>query len=77
MITTKVGARMVSHSHGSDLGRKHVVWCIRERFERSQLDYIDLYYAHAHDPGIPARKPIPVFPDFIRWIYNSSSLKIS
>jgi len=58
VITTKVGGDMAPWPNGTGLSRKHVMWQIRESLKRLQMDYVDIYYAHRHDPGTPKRGAI-------------------
>ena len=40
-------------SNGAGLSRKHVMWQIRGSLKRLQMDYVDIYYMHIHDPDMP------------------------
>jgi len=61
VIATKVGNRMSPGPNGAGLSRKHVMWQIRESLKRLQMDYVDIYYMHIHDPDTPKREIMSTF----------------
>lgn len=66
VIATKVGGDMAPWPNGTGLSRKHVMWQIRESLKRLQMDYVDIYYAHRHDPETPKREVLSAFSDIVR-----------
>jgi aryl-alcohol dehydrogenase-like predicted oxidoreductase len=66
VIATKVAGEMAPWPNGRGLSRKHVMWQIRESLARLGVDYVDIYYAHLHDPWTPAREVISTFNDLVR-----------
>ncbi|MGC9009743.1 MAG: aldo/keto reductase [Sulfolobales archaeon] len=68
-IASKVGGQMASWPNGGGLSRKHVMWQIKESLKRTQLDYLDLYYAHLFDPDTPLREFLSTFRDLVRLGY--------
>ena len=53
VIATKVAGRMGPGPNDEGLNRKHVMWQVKESLKRLQMDYIDIYYMHRHDPETP------------------------
>lgn len=66
VIATKVGNKMAERPNGEGLGRKHVMWQVRESLKRLGMDYIDVYYAHRYDPDTPPFEVMSVFNDLVR-----------
>ncbi|MGF1449800.1 MAG: potassium channel beta subunit family protein [Opitutales bacterium] len=46
--------------------RKHLTDACHGALERFQLDYIDLFYCHRHDPETPIEETVSVMTDLIR-----------
>jgi len=66
VVSTKVAGEMAPWPNGRGLSRKHVMWQIRESLSRLGLSYIDIYYAHSHDPETPKREVMSTFNDLVR-----------
>jgi len=65
VIATKVYARMSPGPNGMGLSRKHIMWQIRESLSRLQMDYVDIYYAHAFDKDTPKEETLSAFNDLV------------
>lgn len=48
------------------LSRKHVLESIDRSLERMQTDYVDIYFAHRHDPETPLEEVVEAFSDVVR-----------
>ncbi|MGF1485311.1 MAG: potassium channel beta subunit family protein [Opitutales bacterium] len=46
--------------------RKHLTDACHAALQRFQLDYIDLYYCHRHDPETPIEETVSVMTDLVR-----------
>lgn len=59
VIATKVGMN-------GGLSRSNVMSKVDESLRRLRTDYIDLYYAHKHDPDTPLEETLEAFDEVIR-----------
>ena len=48
------------------LSRKHVLESIDGSLERMGTDYVDIYFAHRHDPEVPMEEIVEAFSDVVR-----------
>ena len=63
VIATKVGMEMGSTDKG--LSRAYIVKAVERSLARLQVDYIDLYQAHADDKSVPLEETLGAFADLI------------
>jgi len=48
------------------LSRKHIVEACHQAMERLQVNYLDLYFCHRHDPEVPTEEVVRAMTDLIR-----------
>lgn len=48
------------------LNRKHVFEACHDALRRLQVDYLDLYFCHRHDPNVPMEEIVRTMTDLIR-----------
>jgi aryl-alcohol dehydrogenase-like predicted oxidoreductase len=63
VIATKVGMEMGPHKKG--LSKSYIIRAAEDSLRRLQTDYIDLYQAHADDPGTPLEETLEAFAQLI------------
>jgi aryl-alcohol dehydrogenase-like predicted oxidoreductase len=66
VLATKVFFPMGSGPNDRGLSRKHVFEQCHASLERLQVDYIDLYQCHRHDPDVPMYELVRTMDDLIR-----------
>jgi aryl-alcohol dehydrogenase-like predicted oxidoreductase len=62
VLATKVGRK----PDRQGLSRDNIRRAVAESLARLQTDYIDLYYAHADDPGTPIEETLDAFDELIK-----------
>ena len=60
-----IASKVCKLSTRAGLSRKNIVAACEDSLGRLQTDYIDLYYAHAEDPGTPIEETLHAFNDLI------------
>ena len=60
-----IASKVCKLSTRAGLSRKNIVAACEDSLDRLQTDYIDLYYAHAEDPGTPIEETLHAFNDLI------------
>ena len=63
VIATKVGMQMAPDRKGLSAG--HIVRSAEDSLRRLQTDYIDLYYSHCDDPGVPMEETLGAYQKLI------------
>ena len=53
VIVTKAGHLMWEGPYGDWGSRKHMLASLNQSLSRMKLDYVDIFYAHRHDPETP------------------------
>lgn len=53
VIATKAGHLMWEGPYGDWGSRKHMLSSLNQSLSRMKLDYVDIFYAHRHDPETP------------------------
>ena len=53
IISTKAGYYMWSGPYGDWGSRKYMISSLDQSLKRLNLDYVDIYYSHRHDPNTP------------------------
>lgn len=53
LISTKAGHAMWDGPYGNWAGRKHLISSLDQSLKRMNLDYVDIFYSHRHDPDTP------------------------
>lgn len=53
VIATKAGHLMWEGPYGDWDSRKHMLASLNQSLSRMKLDYVDIFYAHRHDPETP------------------------
>ncbi len=66
VVATKVMGRVWDGPLGAGLSRKHIFDAMDQSLRRLGLDYVDLYQAHAPDPGTPVEETLRAFEDLVR-----------
>ncbi len=66
VVATKVMGRMWDGPLGAGLSRKHIMDCVDQSLKRLQVDYIDLYQAHAPDDDTHFEEWLSTFNDLVR-----------
>jgi aryl-alcohol dehydrogenase-like predicted oxidoreductase len=66
VVATKVMGRVWEGPLGAGLSRKHVMDAMDHSLRRLQLDYVDLYQAHAPDDDTPLEETLSTFNDLVR-----------
>jgi aryl-alcohol dehydrogenase-like predicted oxidoreductase len=66
VVATKVMGRVWDGPLGAGLSRKHIFDAMDQSLKRLRLDYVDLYQAHAPDPGAPIEETLRAFEDLVR-----------
>jgi len=58
VVATKAFGRTAAHVNGAGLSRKHLFNAIDASLRRLDLDHVDLYQIHGHDPLTPIEETI-------------------
>jgi len=66
VLATKVLGRMGAGVNQVGLSRVHVLQAVDASLKRLQLDYIDLYQIHGHDPLTPFEETLDALNDCVR-----------
>jgi aryl-alcohol dehydrogenase-like predicted oxidoreductase len=66
VLATKCRGTMGPNPNDEGLSRKHVVAACEASLRRLQIDYIDLYQAHAPDPSTPIEETLRAMDDLVR-----------
>jgi len=66
VVATKVMGRVWDGPLGAGLSRKHVFDAMDQSLKRLNVDYVDLYQAHAPDKGTPIEETLEAFEDLVR-----------
>ncbi len=66
VIATKVMGRVWDGPLGAGLSRKHIFDAMDQSLRRLDVDYVDLYQAHAPHPESPIEETLRAFEDLVR-----------
>jgi len=66
VVATKVMGRVWDGPLGAGLSRKHIFDAMDQSLKRLNLDYVDLYQAHAPDKDTPIEETLEAFEDLVR-----------
>jgi len=66
VIATKCFFPMSDAANDRGLGRKHIFESVHASLKRLQLDYVDLYQFHRHDPDTPLEETVRAVDDLAR-----------
>ena len=66
VLSSKVFWPMSDDVNDRGLSRKHVMESIDRSLERMDEDYLDIYFAHRHDPETPMPEIVETFSDIVR-----------
>ncbi|MBB4716694.1 aryl-alcohol dehydrogenase-like predicted oxidoreductase [Streptomyces luteogriseus] len=66
VLSTKVCHPVGPGPNDRGLSRKHVVEGCEASLRRLGTDYVDVYYAHRYDPGVPLEETMLAFADLVR-----------
>lgn len=66
VIATKVMGRVWDGPLGAGLSRKHIFDAMDQSLRRLNVDYVDLYQAHAPDEGTQLEETLRAFEDLVR-----------
>jgi len=66
VLSTKVFWPMSDGINDRGLSRKHVIESIDRSLERLQTHYVDIYFAHRHDPETSMEEIVEAFSDVVR-----------
>jgi len=65
VVATKVYGEMGPQPNNRGASRGHIMDSVRQSLERLQIDYIDLYQIHAHDPITPIEETLRALDDLV------------
>lgn len=66
VLSSKVFWPMSDDVNDRGLSRKHVMESIDRSLDRMNEDYLDIYFAHRHDPETPMAEIVETFSDIVR-----------
>ncbi|WP_027480585.1 aldo/keto reductase family protein [Deinococcus pimensis] len=66
VISSKVFWPMSDDVNDRGLSRKHVLESIDRSLKRLGTDYLDIYFAHRYDPGVPMEEIVMAFDQVVR-----------
>jgi voltage-dependent potassium channel beta subunit len=66
VLSTKVFWPISDDVNDRGLSRKHVLESIDRSLERMGTDYVDIYFAHRHDPDVAMEEIVEAFSDVVR-----------
>jgi aryl-alcohol dehydrogenase-like predicted oxidoreductase len=66
VVATKVRGGMGPGPNDAGLSRKHILEAVEASLRRLQLDYIDLYQAHADDPEVRLEETLEAFDNLVQ-----------
>lgn len=65
-ISTKAGYDMWPGPYGNWGSRKYLMASLNQSLRRMNLDYVDLFYIHRHDPETPLEETLQALADIVR-----------
>ena len=65
-IATKAGHQMWEGPYGDWGSRKSLIASLDQSLRRMNLDYVDIYYSHRHDPNTPLEETMQALVDIVR-----------
>lgn len=65
-ISTKAGHDMWPGPYGTWGSRKHLFASLDQSLRRMNLDYVDVFYSHRHDPSTPLEETLQALVDIVR-----------
>ncbi len=66
VLTTKAFFPMGDGPNDRGLSRKHISEQLNASLKRMNVDYVDVFYCHRHDPETPVQETLRVLDDMIR-----------
>lgn len=66
IITTKAGYDMWPGPYGNWGSRKYLFASLHQSLRRMNLEYVDIFYSHRHDPGTPLEETLQALVDIVR-----------
>ncbi len=66
VLSSKVFWPMTDNVNDGGLSRKHILESIDMSLDRMQTDYVDIYFAHRHDPETPMEEIVEAFSDVVK-----------
>jgi aryl-alcohol dehydrogenase-like predicted oxidoreductase len=66
VVATKVRGQMGTGPNDAGLSRKHILDAVEASLRRLQIDYIDLYQAHADDLAAPLEETLAAFDNLVQ-----------
>jgi voltage-dependent potassium channel beta subunit len=66
VISTKAFWPMSDDVNDRGLSRKHITESVNRSLRRFDIDYVDIFFCHRHDPETPAEETIRAIEDLIR-----------
>ncbi|MFS0724623.1 aldo/keto reductase family protein [Paenibacillus sp. 1P07SE] len=66
VLATKVFGQMGDGPNDRGLSRKHIMEQAHASLKRLGADYVDLYYCHRPDPGVPLEETLRALDDLVR-----------
>lgn len=66
VISTKAGYRMWSGPYGDGGSRKYLIASLDQSLKRMNLDYVDIFYHHRHDPETPLEETMAALDQIVR-----------
>ncbi len=66
VISTKAGFYMWDGPYGDGGSRKYLFSSLNQSLKRMNLDYVDIFYHHRHDPDTPLEETMNALTDLVR-----------